>query len=61
MATKATLEDLKDGIALTFLPATFQDAIKITRHLGVKYIWIDCFCIVQDDPQDWEREAACMA
>ncbi|KAK2767497.1 hypothetical protein FQN54_003654 [Arachnomyces sp. PD_36] len=59
--TKDTLEDLKNGIATSFLPKTFQDAIKITRRLGVKYLWIDCFCIVQDDPLDWERESSAMA
>lgn len=43
------------------LPNTFQDAITVTRMLGLKYIWIDSLCIVQDDAQDWEREAAKMA
>ncbi|KAH8774785.1 heterokaryon incompatibility protein-domain-containing protein [Diaporthe sp. PMI_573] len=61
MATKKSMDDLKDGIALSFLPETFQDAVKITRRLGIKYLWIDCFCIIQDDRQDWEREAARMA
>lgn len=43
------------------LPRTFQDAIQVTRGLGVRYIWIDALCIVQDDHQDWEREAGEMA
>jgi hypothetical protein len=30
MATKDTFTDLEDGIAISFLPKTFQDAIKIT-------------------------------
>ncbi|KXX74805.1 hypothetical protein MMYC01_208654 [Madurella mycetomatis] len=38
MATKATLEDLKEGITLSSLPKTFQDAIEITRRLGIKYL-----------------------
>lgn len=61
MATKRTIEDLKRGISTSFLPKTFEDAIQITRRLGVKYIWIDCLCIIQDDQQDWEREASDMA
>ena len=32
----------------------------MTRQLGIRYLWIDCLCIVQDDPKDWEREAATM-
>ncbi|KAI1375783.1 HET-domain-containing protein [Hypoxylon crocopeplum] len=61
MATKESVTDLEDGIAVSFLPKTFQDAIKITRRLGVKYLWIDCLCIIQDDPDDWEREASAMS
>jgi hypothetical protein len=61
MATTDSLDDLTTGIALSLLPKTFQDAIQITRRLGIKYLWIDCFCIIQDDPKDWEREAARMA
>ena len=43
------------------MPSTFQDAIEVTRRLGVRYIWIDALCIVQDDRQDWERESGKMA
>ncbi|TDZ24749.1 hypothetical protein Cob_v002418 [Colletotrichum orbiculare MAFF 240422] len=30
-----------DGIDLATLPKTFQDAVAITRFLGLRYIWID--------------------
>ncbi|CAF3455489.1 unnamed protein product, partial [Fusarium graminearum] len=36
------------------------DAIKITRHLGIRYLWIDSLCICQDDVEDWARESAAM-
>ena len=42
------------------LPKTIQDAIRLTRMLGLKYIWIDCLCILQDSAPDWETEAAKM-
>ncbi|KAI8265546.1 hypothetical protein K4K58_011224 [Colletotrichum sp. SAR11_239] len=29
--------------------------------LGVRYMWIDALCIIQDSPSDWEKEAARMA
>ncbi|KAI1814779.1 HET-domain-containing protein [Poronia punctata] len=61
MTTSKTMEDFKAGLALSYLPKTFQDAIKITKRLGIKYLWIDCFCIIQDDPLDWERESSNMA
>lgn len=43
------------------MPQTFIDAVKITRRLGLKYLWIDSLCICQDDPEDWAREAGRMA
>ncbi|PNP81135.1 hypothetical protein FNYG_05602 [Fusarium nygamai] len=42
------------------LPLNFQEAIKITRALKISYLWIDSLCIIQDDPEDWRREAARM-
>jgi len=33
-----------------------RDAVEITYRLGFKYIWIDCFCICQDDPDDWAEQ-----
>lgn len=42
------------------LSKTFQDAIHTTRKLGYRYIWIDSLCIIQDDGEDWAREAATM-
>lgn len=58
---KATLEVFKSRISWNSLPLTFQDAISFARKLGVKYIWIDSLCIIQDDRDDWERESANMA
>jgi hypothetical protein len=43
------------------LPKTFKDAVVITRKLRIQYLWIDSLCIIQDDQEDWEREAAKMA
>ncbi|KAH7133902.1 heterokaryon incompatibility protein-domain-containing protein [Dactylonectria macrodidyma] len=43
------------------LPKTFSDAIHFTRALEIDYIWIDSLCIIQDSPQDWQKEASKMA
>ncbi|KAF4427555.1 hypothetical protein CGGC5_v014487 [Colletotrichum fructicola Nara gc5] len=51
----------QDGIDLSSMPQTFKDAVAVTRYLGMRYIWIDSLCIVQDDVLDWEYEAARMA
>jgi hypothetical protein len=51
----------KDGIDPDNIPRTFMDAILLTLDLHIQYIWIDSLCIIQDDPEDWQREAAKMA
>jgi hypothetical protein len=55
------LESHRRGIDFAQLPRTLQDAIMMTRYLDLRYIWIDCLCIIQDDKLDWEREAGNMA
>lgn len=42
------------------MPKTFQDAVTITRNLGIQYLWIDSLCIIQDSVEDWARESAQM-
>ncbi|KAL8380828.1 hypothetical protein RB595_005223 [Gaeumannomyces hyphopodioides] len=37
----------RKGISLERLPATFRDAVKATRALGIPYLWIDSLCIIQ--------------
>jgi len=49
-----------EKIDMSRLPKTFQDAIRVTRELGKRYLWIDSLCIVQDDEEDWAREAKTM-
>ncbi|KAK1524235.1 uncharacterized protein CCOS01_09322 [Colletotrichum costaricense] len=46
---------------MTSLSKTFQDAVLVTRRLGIKYIWIDSLCIIQDSKLDWETESVKMA
>lgn len=59
--TTNTLHNRKAGIKLSELSKTFRHAVQITRGLGIRYIWIDSLCIIQDDKKDWEIESAKMA
>jgi hypothetical protein len=46
--TEENMEEFLGGLTMeSFLPS-FRDAITILRHLELRYIWIDCFCIVQE-------------
>lgn len=49
-----------EGIPWEVIPRLFKDAMQYTRRLGLEYIWIDSFCIIQDDPPDWENESVRM-
>lgn len=42
------------------LPGTVANAMSVVRDLGMRYIWVDALCIVQDDKVDWEVQAAAM-
>jgi hypothetical protein len=59
--TKETLKSHEIGIETQSLPPLFHDTITIASELGVKHVWIDALCIIQDDSRDWERESAKMS
>lgn len=48
------------GFPIDSVPRNFQNAIEIVRALGLRYLWIDALCIIQDSASDWETEAARM-
>lgn len=35
------------GISTDQFPLTFREAITAVRRLGIRYLWIDCYCIIQ--------------
>jgi hypothetical protein len=43
-ATKASLKKCDRNIQVTSLPGVIQDAVAITKTLGLSYLWIDAFC-----------------
>jgi hypothetical protein len=61
ITTTTNLVSRKRNIDISGLPKTFRDAIQITREIGLRYLWIDSLCIIQDDPLDVDRECAVMS
>ncbi|KAF5615443.1 het-domain protein [Fusarium sp. NRRL 52700] len=59
--TRDKVSDFIKGYSISKLPETLQDAVRISRNLGFKFIWIDALCIVQDDEKDWVEQSALMA
>ncbi|KAI1171396.1 heterokaryon incompatibility protein-domain-containing protein [Nemania sp. FL0916] len=41
-----------DGLEMTEFPQTIRDAVTVTNRIGLRYLWIDALCIVQDSPED---------
>ena len=58
--TTLNIKNLQDGFAISDLPRSFRDAVLITWKFGVRYLWIDSLCILQDSVADWRQEAATM-
>lgn len=58
--TDGNLSTRLDGFSVSKLPKTFQDAVRVTRELGIEYLWIDSLCIIQWNADDWKREAGRM-
>lgn len=63
--TASNLNDMRRQLPCNKLPKTVQDAIIITRGLGLKYLWVDALCILQKEKindvqhmEDWSIEAA---
>lgn len=58
--TKANLGSRLESLPFAELPKTITDAIVVTARLGIKFLWIDALCLVQDDANDVAHEIATM-
>jgi hypothetical protein len=59
--TKSNLINRQGRLVWEELPVAFRECITIVRLLGIRYLWIDSLCIVQDDHIEWAIESARMA
>ena len=58
--TADTFATLVSGIPPSSLPKTFRNAIALVREFGIRYLWIDSLCILQDSSEDWQQQGAVM-
>ena len=57
---KGTESQLYRGRDIKTFCILFQEAMSFTKSLGLRYLWIDCLCIVQGRGNEWYSEAAQM-
>ncbi|KAF4839058.1 hypothetical protein CGCTS75_v000440 [Colletotrichum tropicale] len=60
MLLSSNLSLLREESQIASLPLTFRESISVARNLGIRYLWIDCLCILQDSETDWKAEAPTM-
>ncbi|KAL8362833.1 hypothetical protein RB601_008870 [Gaeumannomyces tritici] len=58
--TRETFTQRSNGIPLSTMPNVVQDAIAVCHAIGIRYLWVDALCILQDDGEDWARESELM-
>jgi hypothetical protein len=60
LTLSANIAEHMAGIDITTLPNTLKDAVHVTRAIGLRYLWIDALCIVQDSTNDKATEIGLM-
>lgn len=60
VTTKENLAERLQELNVRNLPELFIDAIRVCRDTGLRYLWIDSLCILQNSPEDWKRESKLM-
>ncbi|KAI0439512.1 heterokaryon incompatibility protein-domain-containing protein [Xylaria telfairii] len=59
--TRETLRQRLAQIDIARTTPVIKDAAEVCKALGIRYLWVDAVCIIQDDKVDWEKEAAQMS
>ncbi|KAI0022297.1 heterokaryon incompatibility protein-domain-containing protein [Xylariomycetidae sp. FL0641] len=62
--TTDTMPRYRAGVELQEFPLTFRQSITMIRRLGIYYLWIDSYCIIQGSNKeaqaDWDHESRLM-
>ena len=60
--TKENLKQMQTHVDISRLTKTFREAMEMTVRLGIRYIWIDSLCIIQNSiaDEDWRIESRLM-
>lgn len=56
LTLQSNLGDMQKGVPVDALPKSLADAVFVCRELGLRYLWIDALCIIQDLPEDFNDQ-----
>ncbi|KAF7504435.1 hypothetical protein GJ744_002239 [Endocarpon pusillum] len=59
--TRSNLTAFQNGIPISTVPKVFRDAITLARALGFGWLWIDRWCIIQDNIDECSTEVLSMS
>jgi len=48
------------ALSASWVPSTIADAIRVTKGIGERYLWVDSLCIIQDMDVDKAKFIPCM-
>ncbi|KAK1760036.1 Neutral/alkaline non-lysosomal ceramidase [Echria macrotheca] len=57
---KSTYDSRCAAMPLETMSPVMRDAVIVCRTIGIRYLWIDAVCIIQDDLDDWGQESEVM-
>ncbi|KAF2808192.1 uncharacterized protein BDZ99DRAFT_419053 [Mytilinidion resinicola] len=60
LLTSRNTDALFGSISVDALSKPVADAISVTKQLGLRYLWVDALCVLQDSPADRRQECAKM-
>lgn len=58
--TAGNESELEAGVPISQLPLAFREAISVIQRLSLRFVWIDCLCIIQSGPgsaEEWAMES----